>query len=268
MKAPLPSTKVVMDFKDTGAGDPIVFLHAFPFSRLMWRPQVETFREFARVITPDLRGFGGTQGGVGPTTMDAMADDVAALLDAREIREPVTLVGLSMGGYVALAFAAKYAARLRALVLSDTRAEGDDAAAKAKRDEQIALVGEKGTRALVDKLVPAMTSANAEDRASVSAELLAIASIQSPFGIAKALAALRDRPDRTDMLPTVAVPTLVLVGADDTVTPKPFAETLARSIPGAELVEIPRAGHLASLENPKAWNDAVRLFWGRTFPSN
>ncbi len=260
MKAPLPSTKVVADFKDTGEGEPLVFLHAFPFSRLMWRPQVETFRDVARVITPDLRGFGGTQGGSGPPSIDAMADDVAALLDARGVPGPVTILGLSMGGYVALSFAAKFPDRVRALVLSDTRAEGDDDAAKAKRDAQIELVTSKGTRALVDTLVPAMVSSKSE---AVVAELLAIASIQSPLGIAKALAALRDRPDRLSFLPSIKARTLVVVGEEDTVTPKAFAETLAREIPNAELAVIAGAGHIASLERPKEWNDAVRLFLAR-----
>lgn len=162
MKEPLPRTKVVADFKDTGQGDPVVFLTPFHFPRLMWRPQVETFREFCRVITPDLRGFGGTQGGAGVASIEAMAEDVAALIDARNVDGPITLVGLSMGGYVALAFAAMYPKRLRALVLSDTRAEADDDTAKAKRDEQIALVTAKGTRALVDTVVSAMVATKAD----------------------------------------------------------------------------------------------------------
>src|SRR5439155_13636424 len=122
-------------YDDAGRGKPVVLLHAFPLARSMWRPQVEALRGEFRVIVPDLRGFGETGGFTGAPSVERMADDVAALLDALKVGEPVALGGLSMGGYVALAFARRHPGRLRALVLADTRAEADTADARANRDK-------------------------------------------------------------------------------------------------------------------------------------
>src|SRR6266436_166768 len=111
-----------LEFGDAGQGKPVVLLHAFPLSQEMWRLQVEALRGEHRVLTPGLRGFGGSDGFSGRPSVDQMADDVAALLDALHVTEPVVLAGLSMGGYVALAFARRHPSRLRALLLADTRA--------------------------------------------------------------------------------------------------------------------------------------------------
>src|SRR3954470_24210126 len=116
-----------VEYRDDGAGPPVVLLHAFPLSQQMWQPQVEALRGEYRVITPGLRGFGGSDGFTGTPSVDQMADDVAALLDALHDNEPVVLGGLSMGGYVALAFARRHPGRLRALLLADTRSEPDNA---------------------------------------------------------------------------------------------------------------------------------------------
>src|SRR5436309_7326571 len=124
MKVQIAGTFAV-EYDDVGAGPAVVLLHAFPLSRSMWRPQREDLQSVCRVITPDLRGFGGTGGFEGPPSVDQMADDVAALLDALPVNEPVVVGGLSMGGYVALAFARRFAGRLRGLILADTRAEAD-----------------------------------------------------------------------------------------------------------------------------------------------
>src|SRR5262249_15061174 len=132
----MPTT---LSYDDTGRGTPVVLLHGFPLSRAMWRPQVEALKDAYRVIAPDLPGFGGSAVLDGPSSVEAMADTVAYLLDHLQIREPVVLGGLSMGGYVALAFARRHPDRLRGLILADTRAEPDDAEGKANRDRMIAL---------------------------------------------------------------------------------------------------------------------------------
>ena len=227
---------------------PVVLLHAFPLSSAMWQPQVEELSSEYRIITPDLPGFGSNPAIA--TSIELMADDVAGL-----IHEPVVLGGLSMGGYVALAFARKYPAKLRALILADTKAEPDDATGKANRDQLIAFAESHTVRDVIDMLIPKMVSSPA-----AAEQVRALAAAQSTAGIANALRALRDRPDSSDMLWTIRVPTLVIVGSEDQLTPLPVARSLAGRIAGAKLEVIPGAGHISNLENPAAFNNALRAF--------
>ena len=227
---------------------PVVLLHAFPLSSAMWRPQAEDLSNEYRIITPDLPGFGSNPATA--TSIELMADDVAGL-----IHEPVVLGGLSMGGYVALAFARKYPAKLRALILADTKAEADDATGKANRDQLITFAESHTARDVIDTLMPKMVSSPA-----AAEQVRALAAAQSTAGIANALRALRDRPDSSDMLQTIRVPTLVIVGSEDQLTPLPVARSLAGRIAGAKLEVIPGAGHISNLENPTAFNESLRKF--------
>jgi 3-oxoadipate enol-lactonase len=248
-------------FSDAGNGPPVVLLHAFPLSRLMWRPQVEALQGRCRVLAPDLRGFGGSCGFDGEPSVDQMADDVAALLDELNLRQPVVLGGLSMGGYVALAFARRHPQRLRALVLADTKAGADDDAARANRDRLIAFAQEHSAVAVLDQMLPRLLGATTQARRpEVTAEVRAIAADQTPAGVVSALKALRDRPDATPALGRIAVPTLVIVGAEDVLTPPDQARFLAAAIPGARLEVLDGAGHLANLERPEAFNAILERF--------
>jgi pimeloyl-ACP methyl ester carboxylesterase len=255
------SPDVTLDCDDAGAGRPVVLLHAFPFSRAMWRPQVAALRDICRVIAPDLRGFGGTSPFLAAPSVEAMADDVAALLDALKIGEPVVVGGLSMGGYVALAFARRHARRLRGLVLADTRAEADGAEARANRDKMIALARDHGAADVVEQLLPKLLAERTRTQnPAVVEEVRRIAAAQRPEAIIAALQAMRDRPDATPGLAAVTVPTLVLVGSEDTPTPPAAARTMADGIRGANLVTIAGAGHLSNLEEPEAFNVALHGF--------
>jgi 3-oxoadipate enol-lactonase len=239
---------------------PLVLLHAFPLSSEMWRPQVEALSGEFRVLTPDLPGFG-VSAPIDPPTIDGMADAVARFLDAQGVTEPVALGGLSMGGYVALAFARKYPQRLRALILADTRAEPDDAVGKANRDKMIAFAGDHTAADVIDQMLPKMLSDETRARRpEVVAEVRRIASAQSITGIIAALKSLRDRPDAGPSLANINVPTLVIVGSDDALTPPAMAQRLARDVGGAQLVTIAGAGHLSNLEKPVEFTDAVRKF--------
>jgi pimeloyl-ACP methyl ester carboxylesterase len=215
-----------VEYDDVGSGLPVVLLHAFPLARIMWRLQVEALQGKYRVVTPDLRGFGGTDGFNADPSIDQMAEDVKALLDELSVEEPVALGGLSMGGYIALAFARKYADRLRALFLADTRSEPDNAEGKANRDKLIAFAQSHTARDVIEQMLPKM----------LSGETLA------------------HRPD------VVALPSLVIVGRDDALTPPAMAESLAAKIRGARFEIIPLAGHLSNLEQPEGFNRAVRSF--------
>jgi 3-oxoadipate enol-lactonase len=248
-------------FLDAGKGPSLLLLHAFPLSSAMWRPQIEALRKDYRVVAPDFRGFGSTPGFAGAPSVDQMADDVAALLDELKICAPVVVGGLSMGGYVALAFARRHAARLRALILADTRAEADDATARANRDKMIEFASKNPSLAVVERMLPTgLCAETLAKRPEVVATVRHIASVHAPAGIVNALRALRDRPDATPRLNEIAVPTLVIVGREDALTLPAAAETLAAGIPGARLVLLEKAGHLSNLEQPEGFTEAVRMF--------
>jgi 3-oxoadipate enol-lactonase len=238
----------VIRYDDAGSGAPLVLLHAFPFDRRMWWSTASALVGHRRVIAPDLRGFGETPGS-GPFSIADLADDVAALLDTLGLSR-ATLLGLSMGGYVALAFAARHGARLEGLVLADTKAGPDTPDARQGREEAMALVVAEGVDAYLERQLPRLVAPGAPDALRAAVRELGR---QSPQALLDGLAALRDRPDRRAELDQIAAPTLVIVGAEDVVTPPSEARAMARAIPGARLVELPGVGHLSNLEAPAAF---------------
>ncbi len=251
----------MMHYEDVGQGKPMVLLHGWPLAASMWRPQMTALSQVCRMIVPDLPGFGSTPGFQGTPSLEQMADDVNTLLDEIPIREPIVLAGLSMGGYVALAFARKYAGRLRGLILADTRSEADSPEGKTNRDKMIAFAEQHTAGEVMDQLIPKLLApATIKDRPEVVAELRQVGAAQSRSGIINGARALRDRPDQTPFLSTIAVPALVLVGCEDALTPRAMSQTLAAGIKGAQLVTIPGAGHMSNLEQPELFNRAIRGF--------
>ncbi|WP_020475576.1 alpha/beta fold hydrolase [Zavarzinella formosa] len=240
----------------------LVWLHAFPQDRTMWESQRTHFATTHRVIVPDLPGFGDSTPVEG-WTIDMAADIVAELLDTLKITEPVVLGGLSMGGYTALAFARRHPGKLKALILADTKAEPDDATAKAGREKTIALAKEKGAAGVIEAMLPKIVGETTRAKyPDVVGGVIAIAEKQSTEGVIGGLKALRDRPDATPGLGKIAVPTLVIVGEEDLATPITNSERLAKEIPGAKLIVLPAVGHLSNMEDAMAFNSAVGLFLG------
>jgi 3-oxoadipate enol-lactonase len=260
MKAQI-NANTSIEYDDAGKGLIVVLLHGFPLCKDMWRPQALALQDGNRVIVPDLRGFGGSSPFDESPSLDQMADDVAGLLAALKINEPVVVGGLSMGGYIALAVARKYPNVLRALILADTRAEPDDAKAKANRDSMIAFAQTHQARDVIDQMLPKLlTDKSLSENPGLVEEIRRMASAQTTAGIIGALKVLRDRPDARPILSTIRVPALVLVGAEDTLTPPAMAETLATGIANAKLVTIPGAGHMSNLEQPEMFNSALETF--------
>jgi pimeloyl-ACP methyl ester carboxylesterase len=250
-----------IEYDDVGRGEAVVLLHAFPFSRAMWRPQLEDLQTAFRVIVPDLPGFGGSEGFRGIPSVEGMADAAAGLLDALPVSEPVVLGGLSMGGYAALAFARKYPQRLRGLVLADTRAEADSAEGKANRDKTIAFARSHSAGAVVEQMLPKLVcEATRAHELHVVEEIRRIGSAQTADAVIGALQAMRDRPDATAWLGQINVPTLVIVGSADALTPPAMAQILVAGIPGARLAVLNEAGHMSNLEQPELFNAALRAF--------
>ena len=248
-----------LHFRDVGSGPPVVLLHAFPLLGEMFDPQWSALAGRARFIVPDLRGFGGSGTGAGPSEMGAMADDVLALLDHLGVDSAV-VGGVSMGGYASLALLRNDPGRVRALILADTQTAADDAEARVRRETSAQEVLAKGSTALLPSVARLLgPSASPELRARVSAWITA----QSPEGLAAAQQGMALRPDARDILARFGGPVLVLVGRDDVLTPPAKARAMAELVPGAELVEIPAAGHLANLEQPEAFNAALGRFLDR-----
>jgi pimeloyl-ACP methyl ester carboxylesterase len=251
--------RLAVELGPSTRGVPCVLLHPFPFNRRFFADTARGIEARARTIVPDLRGFGDSDPGDGPFSIADLADDVAALLDQLQIDRAV-LVGLSMGGYVALAFAARHARRLRGLVLADTRAGADSPEARAGRESALRVLGEQGATGLLEAQLPKLLAPGASDEVHARARALGEPRAAT---LATAIAALRDRPDRRAELPAIPCPTLVLVGTEDAITPPSEAAVLATTIPRAVLVELPGAGHLSSLEAPAPFTQALLGFLGR-----
>jgi len=254
-------------YEVSGAGPALLLLHAFPLGLFMWDEQVEALAPTHRVVRFDARGFGGSAPGRGPLTMERIADDGATLLDLLGIEKAV-VGGCSMGGYAALAFVRRHPQRLAGLVLQDTRAGADTAEAKANRAVLAAKVLAEGAPAAVEAFLPKLFGETTQrERPDLVASLRQRILAASPPGIANALHGLAGRADSRETLPTIDVPTLVLVGAEDVLTPPAEAATMAAATQRARLDVIPAAGHLANLENPAAVNAALRAFLTRHSPS-
>jgi pimeloyl-ACP methyl ester carboxylesterase len=251
---------VEIDHEATGAGPALLLFHAFPLGRFMWEPQAEALAATFRVVRFDARGFGGSAPGAGPLTMERIADDGAALLDHLGIDRAV-VGGCSMGGYAALAFVRRHPQRLDGLVLQDTRAGADSAEAKANRAALAEKVLAEGASAAVDAFLPKLVGETTKRQRPQVVEAVRERILATPpAAIAAALHGLAARADSRETLPTIDVPTLVLVGAEDVLTPPAEAATMAGAIPRARLDVVPGAGHLANLENPGATNAALRAY--------
>ena len=252
---------VELQVTEHGRGVPIVFLHGFPLDHTMWAGQIGEFGQRWHAIAPDFHGFGGSQVTPGETTMEQMADDVAGTLDALGVDQPIVLVGLSMGGYVAFQFVRKHGSKLRGLVLCDTRSAADAPEAAAGRLKLAEHVLRAGTHYAAEAMLPrAFAPSTFRDNPAVTEMARETVLATSPVGIAAALHGLAQRPDMTGFLPSIRVPTLVVVGEQDVISPPDEMREMAVRIPGSEFVVIPRSGHLPPVENPVAFNEAVEKF--------
>ncbi|MEI7772404.1 MAG: alpha/beta fold hydrolase [Chloroflexales bacterium] len=246
-----------MRYEDVGSGPALLLIHAFPLSGAMWRPQVQALQGQLRLIAPDLRGFGGTDAPPGPYTMDQHADDLAALLDQLGVGQ-ATLCGLSMGGYIAMAFMRRHAARARALILADTRAGADSAEAQAGREANARIAEAQGAAAIADKMIPGLVAPGAGQELRAALRDMIVAN--TPQGIAGALRGMALRPDSTASLRAASVPAVVIVGEEDGLTPPTEAGQITMALAGSYVMTLPGAGHLSSMESPEAFTTALRAF--------
>ena len=240
-------------------GPSLAMAHGFPLDSRMWNAQAAELSDRYRIICPDLHGFGQSDS-ESPFSIESLADDLHKLL-ASINAVPTVLVGLSMGGYVALAYARKYARDLRGLILVDTRADADTAEGKANRDKMVAQVRESGSKAIADAMLPRLVAPDVpRTRPQLAKELRAMMESCPPKTIEHALLAMRDRPDQTASLGAIEVPTLVIVGDADAITPPAVARSMHDKIAGSQLAIIRGAGHMTPMEQPAQVNQAIRQF--------
>lgn len=253
---------VDISYKDSGgSGTPVLLLHAFPLNSDQWEPQIESLGDRFRFIAPDLKGFGGSAAPEDRSeyTMDNYADEAAGLLDELGI-DKATVVGLSMGGYIAFAFLRRHGDKVAALVLADSRAEADPPEGIEKRSGQQELVGNEGTAGLIEALSGALLGEPTREKKPEVVERAKALMQNPPAGFIGALEAMKGRPDSTGDLAGISVPTLIIVGENDGVTPPDASRKMHEHIAGSRLVVIPEAGHLSNIEAPEAFNGALAEF--------
>lgn len=263
MSPPVEIAPVPLAADDTGTvagtGAAVLLLHPFPLNRFFWRPLVATLGGAMRTIAPDLRGFGDSPAQP-PFSIAAYAADVAALLDARGTG-PVVVFGVSMGGYVAFELWRQRPDLVRALVLAHTRAEPDTGPVADARRATIAAVAEQGPAVLVERMFGGMLGATSHGSRPEVAKQVREALTHAPRqGTLGALHALLERPDSVPTLLTITVPTLVLSGDEDVLTPPAVQATIAAGIRGARRLVLPRVGHLGPLEDPVKCAGILRGF--------
>jgi len=246
----------------------LILLHAFPLNAHMWERQLALASHGWRILAPHYRGIDapGSQtrepGSGGPlaTTVDDQAADVIDLLDSLHIEDAV-IGGLSMGGYVAFAMFRRAPTYFRGLVLADTRSQADTPEGREARTKMLDLVHARGPEAIADDMLPKLLGATTlATRSAIAAEVRSMILSNTSEWIASAIRVLMSRPDSTPVLKSIRVPTLIIVGEEDILTPVSAAEDMHSRIAGSDLVRIPAAGHLPNLEQPEAFDAALARF--------
>lgn len=246
---------------DQGIGPTILLVHGFPLDHSMWVEQIAEFSRDYRVIAPDLRGFGGTDGALYSVSMEQFADDLADLLDALKVEGSVTFCGLSMGGYIGWQFALRHPKRLARLIQCDTRAAADTPDVAANRLKMADIALRDGPEPVAWAMMPKLFAApTVERRPDLVESVRRVVLASSPVAIAAGYRGMATRPDVTALLRTFRIPTLLVVGEHDAITPATEMKTVAEAIPNAKFAMIREAGHMAPLEKPIEVNAAIRQF--------
>lgn len=253
MKALLPD--ITLDYQETGDGStPIIFLHGFPFNQTMWTPQWEPLKREFKLITYDHRGHGQSEAGDGQYPLEFFVDDLFGMLEYLRLPK-VIIMGLSMGGYIALRAVEREPQRFKALVLCDTRSEADSNEAKLNRASAIKTVKKQGVSVFAEGFLKAVLAPSTiSSRPDIVQTVREMINGNSAVGICGTLLALATRTDTTAALAGFKLPTLILVGEQDGVTPPSASQAMNQRIVGSRLATIPNAGHLSNLENPEAFN--------------
>lgn len=252
-----------LHYTDTGVehASPVIFIHGFPFSSEMWEEQIGFLSDTHRVITYDVRGHGKSQLGNGHLLIDFLVDDLFALMDHLGIQS-ANVVGLSMGGYIALRGVEREPERFLSLVLSNTKSEADTNEAKIKRADAVRTIRNDGVTVFADNFLKSVFAPDSFDkRPEAVRKIRTIIEKTSPDTLCSTLIALAARTDTTENLSKITIPTLILVGENDQLTPPAAAQGMANRIRGARIHILPDAAHMSNLENPEEFNSYLRDFF-------
>ncbi len=236
----------------TGAESPIVFLHGFPFESSMWDEVIAGLQVHYRCIAPDIRGLGESQSLAGPVSMDDYVDDLFQLMEELQLNKPI-IVGLSMGGYIALRALEREQEKFSKAILFDTKSQPDADTARINRFKGMATIRNEGLAPFVEGFVPpTLHRENRRSRQELMNRLIQKAETFPKTGVMNALMAMAARTDTTPFLKQIRIPTLLIVGEGDELTTPAIMNVMQTEIPGSRLATIPGAGHLPPLENPQA----------------
>lgn len=254
---------IMINYSDFGSSNdrpPIVLIHGFPFSSEMWTPQVEVLKDRFRVITHDIRGHGKSEVGDGQYTLEFFVDDLIGLLDHLAISKAV-LCGLSMGGYIALRTIERNPDRVSSLILCDTGPQADTNEVKLRRVASVKSVKTNGVDQYAESFLKAIFAPESfESKKDTIERIRTIIKSNSEIGICGTLIALAGRTDTTEALQSIKVPTLIIVGELDKVTPPKLSKIMDSKISNSEFHVLPNASHLGNLENAEEFNRVMVAF--------
>ena len=247
-------------YTDEGSGPAVVFIHGYPFNRSLWTEQANALAGTHRAVVPDLRGFGETDSGNLPSTMSQLARDLKLLLDHLQI-EKALIAGLSMGGYVTLAFHKEFRDRVSGLLLANTRAEQDSDEAKSSRREQAEKALTEGMAGIADSMLPKLlTPETVSKKPDLVKRIRDMMLKTGPKGAAAALLGMASREDFTTQLSEISVPVLILAGREDALIPMQHSERMHQAITSSRLAVIDHAAHVVNLEQAEAFNHEMMQF--------
>jgi len=242
---------------------PIIFVHGFPYNSTMWAQQIKQLKKEYYCVAYDIRGLGETPPGDGQFTMEMFVDDLFSVIDGLELEKPI-IVGFSMGGYIALRAMEREPERFRALILCDTKSEADDDAGRLKRANAINTINKEGMEQFASDFVPMTFSPDAPQKnAETYDTILERAQAESPIGVKGCLLAMAARTDTTHVLENINIPTLLVVGAEDALSPPAVMQQMKEKIECSEMITVPEAGHMAPIENPDAFTQGINEFLSR-----
>lgn len=250
-------------YNDSGIehASPVIFIHGFPFSSEMWTEQMELLSDTHRVISYDVRGHGKSELGDGHVLIDFLVDDLFGLMDHLGVQS-ANIIGLSMGGYIALRGVEREPERFLSLVLCNTKSEADPNEAKAKRADAIRTIKTDGVQVFADNFLKSVFAQQSFDQhPDAIRKIRAMIEKTSPDTLCSTLIALAARTDTTGALKNINMPALILVGEDDQLTPPAAAQAMANRIQGAQIYILPNAAHMSNLENPEEFNAYLRSFF-------
>lgn len=238
----------------------IIFLHGFPYDHTMWDQQINFLKNKYFCVRYDIRGLGKSPAGNGQYTMDSFVEDLFSIIDELELDKPI-ICGLSMGGYITFRALEIDQTKFSAAILLDTRTESDNNEGKIKRQNGIAKINKEGVISFVDNFVPTcFWDETIKNNSELYNRVLNKSRTSNAIGVKGSLIAMLSRTDTTDSLKNISIPTLVLCGEFDKLTPPNVMQKIADEIPNSKFVMVKNSGHMTPLENPKFVNKIISEF--------